>query len=224
MTLTIARLDTVASVAAAIELFARVWQSGQPPIAVNMVRAVDHAGGYAYGAYDGDVMVGASVAFLGGSAGDVYLYSHITGVVAQRGGIGRALKQHQRSWSLERGIERVLWTYDPLVRRNAAFNIAALGARPTSYLVDFYGPMDDGVNRGDETDRLLVEWHLTRPPAVGEEGRVVAVPDDVESLRRNDPDAARTWRHRVREELGGAMNDGWYVTGFDERGYVLSPR
>lgn len=224
MTLTIARLDTVAGVARAVALFAEVWQASQPPVAVNLVRAVDHAGGYAYGAYDGGTMVGASVAFLGGSPDDVHLYSHITGVVARRSGIGRALKEHQRSWALERGIERVLWTYDPLVRRNAAFNIAALGARPTAYLVDFYGPMDDGVNRGDETDRLLVEWHLTRPPATGAEGRVVAVPDDVEALRRKDPEAARAWRHRVREELGGAMAEGWAVVGFDARGYVLSPR
>jgi predicted GNAT superfamily acetyltransferase len=224
VTPTIARLDTVPAVGSAVALFARVWEAEQPLVAVNLVRAIDHAGGYAYAAYDGDEMVGASVAFLGGSPGDVCLYSHITGVVTRRGGVGRALKEHQRSWALERGIERVLWTYDPLVRRNAAFNIAALGARPTAYLADFYGPMDDGVNRGDETDRLLVEWHLTRPPATGEPGRVVAVPDDVEALRRNDPEAARAWRHRVRDELGGAMGDGWYVTGFDERGYLLSPR
>ena len=224
MTLTIARLDTVAAVAAATELFARVWDTAQPPVAVNLVRAVDHAGGYAYGAYDGDDLVGASVAFLGGEPGGVYLYSHITGVVARRGGIGRALKHHQREWALDRGIERVLWTYDPLVRRNAAFNIAALGARPTAYLTDFYGPMDDGVNRGDETDRLLVEWHLKRPPAATPGERTVAVPDDVEALRRNDPAAARDWRHRVRAELGGALADGWQVVGFDGRGYLLSPR
>lgn len=224
MTLTIARLDTVAAVGRAAALFAEVWQTEQPPVAVNLVRAVDSAGGYAYGAYDGDVMVGASVAFLGGRPDDVHLHSHITGVVSQRGGIGRALKEHQRAWALERGIERVLWTYDPLVRRNAAFNIAALGARPTAYLVDYYGPMDDGVNRGDETDRLLVEWHLTRPPSPSHGERVVAVPDDVEALRRNDPETARAWRHRVRDELGGAMAGGWAVTGFDERGYVLSLR
>jgi predicted GNAT superfamily acetyltransferase len=224
VTSTISRLDTVAAVGRAVALFAEVWQTGSPPVAVNLVRAVDHAGGYAYGAYDGDAMVGASVAFLGGTPGDVHLYSHITGVLVRRGGVGRALKEHQREWALRRGIQRVLWTYDPLVRRNAAFNIAALGARPTAYLADFYGPMDDGVNRGDETDRLLVEWHLTGPASAGAAERTVHVPDDVEALRRNDPEAARAWRHRVRDELGGAMADGWAVTGFDERGYLLSPR
>lgn len=52
------------------------------------------------------------------------------------------------------------WTYDPLVRRNAYFNLTKLGARPRGYLVDFYGPMADAINAGDESDRLDMEWRL----------------------------------------------------------------
>ena len=47
------------------------------------------------------------------------------------------------------------WTYDPLVSRNARFNLVKLGAVGTEYAVDFYGPMRDGVNDG-ESDRLTV--------------------------------------------------------------------
>ena len=43
------------------------------------------------------------------------------------------------------------------------FNLVKLGAVGTEYLVDFYGPMADGVNDGDETDRLAVAWDLTGP-------------------------------------------------------------
>ena len=51
------------------------------------------------------------------------------------------------------------WTFDPLLRRNAWFNISRLGAVGTEYLVDFYGEVADGVN-DPETDRLAVSWNL----------------------------------------------------------------
>ncbi len=35
-----------------------------------------------------------------------------------------------------------------------------LGARPERYHVDFYGPMDDGPNRGQPTDRVDAVWDL----------------------------------------------------------------
>jgi predicted GNAT superfamily acetyltransferase len=221
----IRRLATPAAAARAAALFVAIWDSDLTP--ANLVRALDHTGGYAYGAYDGDALLAASVAFLGRDGEGLVLHSHVTGVAAAaRGrGLGLAMKAHQREWALAGGIERVVWTFDPLVRRNAAFNIARLGALPVAYLADFYGPMDDGINRGDETDRLFVVWHLTAPPAghAAGETRYVAVPEDVEALRRNDPAAARAWRYRVRDELGGALDAGWAVTGFDrERGYVLS--
>ena len=73
-------------------------------------------------------------------------------------GIGTALKLHQRAWCAERDIGVVAWTYDPLIARNAWFNLGRLGAHVEAYLVDFYGPMDDGLNAGEESDRLLVHW------------------------------------------------------------------
>ena len=54
----------------------------------------------------------------------------------------------------------VTWTLDPLVSRNAHLNLVTLGARVEHYLVDLYGPMRDGLNRGDPSDRLLVRWEL----------------------------------------------------------------
>ena len=56
----------------------------------------------------------------------------------------------------------MIWTFDPLLRRNATFNISRLGAVGTEYLVDFYGHVADGVN-DPETDRLAVNWDLRAP-------------------------------------------------------------
>jgi predicted GNAT superfamily acetyltransferase len=160
-------------------LFEDIWhfdQGGQP-ITVELMRALSHAGGYVAGAFDGDRVVGGSVGFL--AAGGA-LHSHITGASAGRG-IGFELKLHQRRWALERGLGRVTWTYDPLVRRNAHFNLAKLGARPHEYLPSFYGTMADAINQGDETDRILAVWELSAPHVealVRREPHPVAVPGD----------------------------------------------
>jgi predicted GNAT superfamily acetyltransferase len=77
--------------------------------------------------------------------------------------VGRALKLHQRAWAIDHGVDHVAWTFDPLVARNAWFNLARLGALPVSYLRNFYGGMHDAINGADESDRLLVRWRLTDP-------------------------------------------------------------
>jgi predicted GNAT superfamily acetyltransferase len=60
-------------------------------------------------------------------------------------------------------VPRIVWTFDPLVARNAWFNLAKLGATPSAYLEDFYGPMTDAINAGMASDRLLVTWNLNDP-------------------------------------------------------------
>ncbi|QKJ20769.1 GNAT family N-acetyltransferase [Microbacterium hominis] len=220
-------LDTVEEVFTASEVLAEVWggdRGGMPP---NLLRALAHAGSYAVGIYDGERMVGASVAFFAEPAARS-MHSHITGVLPghQGRGIGRLLKFHQRDWALRRGVGHVTWTFDPLIARNAHFNLRVLGARVTEYLVNHYGPMDDGVNRGDESDRVMVSWALAAPPAPTPEDDAVvasvAIPRDIEALRASDPVDAASWRVRVREALVGHLADGLVVGGFDDaRGYLL---
>ena len=122
----------------------------------------------------------------------------------------------------------ITWTFDPLVARNAHFNLRVLGTRVTEYLVNHYGPMDDGVNRGDETDRIMVSWALAAPPVpTPDDEQVVAsveIPHDIEALRRETPVDAAVWRSRVREQLVGHIADGLVIGGFDDaRGYLLVP-
>jgi predicted GNAT superfamily acetyltransferase len=151
------------------ELFDRVWGSkaDDPLMATGMLRALTHAGNYTAAAFRDDAMVGAVTGFLGQDDDGAYLHSHILGVSDRhRGGnVGFALKQHQRAWVLARGMRKVTWTFDPLVRRNAFFNMQKLGANAGEYLVRFYGTMHDEINAGDETDRLLIVWQLDQPRA-----------------------------------------------------------
>lgn len=247
-------LSGIAEMIAASTLWDTIWareESGHEVDPALMV-ALSHAGGYLAAAYEGDTMIGAALGFWGSPASGT-LHSHITGVLpAYAGqGIGAAIKNHQRSWVLDRGGNAITWTFDPLVSRNAHFNLNRLGARPDHYLHDLYGDLSDDINRGDPTDRLLVRWSLTtsptppssRPaaalltnhdgaPIVGlgldeiesDDALTVAVPDDIEALRRSDPDSASLWRMAVRQAVAPLLERGWLITGFDRGvGYRLEP-
>lgn len=223
-------VHSVAEATAIVEAFREIWPGGRSPVNVDLLIALAHTGNYVVSLHvDGEV-VGGSVAFFWAPE-ERAMHSHITGILpAARGrGLGRALKQHQRAWALERGVGAITWTYDPLIARNAHFNLAVLGARAISYHVDYYGPMADDVNRGDESDRILVSWSTAAAPAPAPApDRVVAavpVPDDIEDMRRTAPADAAAWRTRVREELLAHLADGLEIGGFDDtRGYLLVPR
>lgn len=143
-----------------------VWhpEPGGEPLSPLILRALEHTGNYCAIARLGDEVVGACVGFLAVEPNGC-LHSHLAGVTPAAAGrqVGFALKLDQRAWALEHGIALVEWTFDPLVRRNAYFNCAKLGAVPTAYLADFYGTMHDRTNLGQGSDRLVATWHLTDP-------------------------------------------------------------
>ncbi|MGW1993038.1 GNAT family N-acetyltransferase [Embleya sp. NPDC001921] len=252
----IRELHTLVEMSDACDLFQHVWQPDTPMISPEMMTVVAHSGGYVAGTYEGDRLVGAGVGLLSTDG----LHSHIAGVDERSRGreVGYALKVFQRAWCLTRGITRVTWTFDPLVGRNAYFNLAKLGAVPAQYLADFYGPMSDAINGDDYSDRILAGWDLTAdrvalacagtpqpvdaralagevvigldagpdkrpiPGRTDADVVLVAVPRDIEALRRTDPAAARGWRLALREVLGGLMAEGRVVLGFTRDGrYVL---
>ncbi|WP_246644506.1 GNAT family N-acetyltransferase [Nonomuraea ceibae] len=228
----------------AASLLRGVWETrpgDDPPIALDLLCAFSHAGCYVGGAYLDGELVGVAAGFLAAGSS---LHSHVAGVAAPaRGhGVGRALKEHQRAWAADRGLTTVSWTFDPLVRRNAFFNLARLGARVTAYLPDFYGPMSDGLNDGGPSHRLFVTWPVsggaphepsgaTFRTIVDETGVVrepagapllrCATPPDVERLRADDPAGARRWREALHAGLGGALDLGYRVTGFTRTGWYL---
>ncbi|MBO0842730.1 MAG: GNAT family N-acetyltransferase [Nocardioides sp.] len=219
-------------------VLAGIWGPETPPLTAELMRALGKAESYVAGAYDGSEMVGVCVGFHSTPAARA-MHSHIAGVVPAMAGrhAGFALKLHQRAWCLDHGIDLMEWTYDPLVARNAYFNLAKLGARVAEYLPDFYGPMTDRINREDQSDRILVHWRLASrevaAACAGEPVRATAspgdvwveVPRDVEALRVADPVQARGWRTKVREQLVTALDAGEEIAGFaKDRGYLLTGR
>jgi len=137
-----------------------VW--GTTEVAPPLLRAMAHAGAILVGADDAQgELVGCAVGFIGHADG-MHCHSHLAGVLpaVEGRGIGRALKLGQRALCLRIAVAEMRWTYDPLLLRNAWFNLVRLGAVGHAFLPDFYGVMDDLQNRGDRGDRFEVRWWL----------------------------------------------------------------
>jgi len=141
--------------------FGEVWRTPRtaPPYPAEVLHSLVHSGGAVHAAHEGDRLTGAAVAVFGAPA----VKEAYSLVAAAEPGRGQLVKEAQRAWALGLGARTMRWTFDPLVARNARFNLVKLGATATEYLVDFYGPMTDGVNSGDESDRLTVTWELAAP-------------------------------------------------------------
>lgn len=243
---TVRSVHDVAGLAAVADHFSDVWHTPRtaPPYPAEVLHSLVHAGGAVHAAYDGQRLAGAAVAVLG-AEGSTYSL-----VAAADRGLGYAVKQAQRDWAVGLGARTMRWTFDPLVGRNARFNLVKLGAVGTEYLVDFYGPMTDGVNDGDESDRLTVTWDLdpTAPRApygtdahgpvtrTAPDGGPLArrdfadryvwcrVPDDIVALRAADPALALRWRHAVREVFLEAFVAGFRATGMSRDGWYTLTR
>lgn len=220
------------------EVFQQVWGSVTQLVTIEILMAVTHSGGYVSAAYetrgDSERMLGASVAILARHQGQPALHSHITGLLpgARRSGLGRAMKLHQREWAAANGVDWIVWTFDPLVRRNAWFNISVLGAEAHAYLPSFYGKMTDSINAGDDSDRLLVAWAVdgatpgpTARDIVEAKGQLlVPTPEDIVALRRTNPPEVARWRRDTREALQEALDAGGHIVGFTTEGeYVVDP-
>jgi predicted GNAT superfamily acetyltransferase len=161
-----------------VEVMIATWGEHQL-IPSELIRALQHSGNLPYGAFAGPEMVGYVLGFLGSDAGGPHVHSHMLAVRpgGRSKGVGYALKMAQRAQALDLGVSTVRWTYDPLLARNAYFNLDKLGAVADAFHRNFYGEMTDLLNRGDRSDRFTVRWDLAQLPAVVRQpdGRAVQV-------------------------------------------------
>lgn len=217
-----------------VGMFSSIWGEGRGADP-STLQAIAHAGNPVLLARrDGEVL-GALFSFIGWEGG-LHVHSHMTAVgpVLRSAGVGYALKLAQRAQCLDNGIPEVRWTYDPLIRRNARFNLWKLGAVVTSFRPDFYGVLDDAVNGTDRSDRFEVSWRLDSPGVIDTLAtrRVravgctrpddVALPDDFEAVRRNDPATASALRESSRDLFARSIRAGTTVR-FTGTGYVFDP-
>jgi predicted GNAT superfamily acetyltransferase len=250
VTTTVVRpLESMDEMTRASELFAAIWgyPPGESPVTPELLRALAHSGNYVSGAWLDDELIGASAGFIGRHGDTVHLHSHISGVLPAHQGTraGFALKQHQRDWALERDIPVIEWTFDPLVRRNAYFNLAKLGATVVGYEPDFYGAMRDAINAGEETDRAVAKWDLVNARSTEAKGADAAVvlfdeggqpsadgdaigdaaalrawiPEDNLALRARDPELSRAWRLALRDTVGRALDEGYIAVDMTRDGW-----
>ena len=201
-----------------IGLFERTWGVGRSPDRA-MLLALDYAGNTVLLATERGRPVGATLGFIGWTNG-LHLHSHMAAVVPwhRGGGVGFALKLFQRALCLEHGIAEMRWTFDPLIRRNAHFNLVKLGAEVTAFLPDFYGRLDDVISGSDHSDRFEVRWRLDServlralsgapaPVWTAESGWPLDV--DFEQFRAHDPDAAARRRAESRVVFAAALKHG----------------
>lgn len=166
--LVIRRLTTVEEFDCAVDLQKIYWGSeGEALVPMHMLHSITHNGGHVLGAYDGDVMIGFVIGFIGTnidyeeadappvSDGLLIMSKRMVVLPEYRGqNIGYLLKMAQRDVAIKQGIPLVSWTFDPLLAPNAHLNIRKLGGIVAKYKVDYFGQTNQ-VSL--QADRLVVE-------------------------------------------------------------------
>lgn len=186
-----------------------------------IIRALGFSGNLVWGAEADGELIGFALGWAGVDDEGLHVHSHMVATLPDRrhAGVGFALKLAQRAAALDRGIDVMRWTFDPMVARNAWFNLGKLGTLADHFFPDFYGEMTDPINAGDRSDRLVTRWMLRREPGPWRSAsgapEQVPIPPEYGELRAADPVAASTERDRVRAALEGSFGRGLIVFGFD---------
>ena len=234
---TLAPLITVEDADRINDVIDRTW--GGQHLDREVVRALAASGNVSWGAMDGDRIVGFVLGWAGVDDEGLHVHSHMLASVpdSRHRGVGAALKFAQRAQALDQGIERMRWTFDPLLARNAWLNIGKLGATIDGFQRDFYGSMRDALNQGERSDRVFIAWDLLRapgprpaPPAddlvadvdgepsvterVGPVARI-AIPREYPELRAADAARADRWRDATARAIEECLAQGLVGLAFD---------
>lgn len=189
-------------------------------------------GGWTLGAYVDDKVVGFVLSVFMLRDGKPALYSHMTAVDPefQNHGIGAKLKWAQRARALSEGINYIKWTFQPVLPRNAHFNLDRLGAIIRTYRPNFYGTDCDSNSEvgeiGLDSDRLFAEWILDSPKVTAlskgeswtepdEVKQKIEIPVDWKTLVSTHPQQAVAEQKRVKAEFLSAFEKGYVARAFE---------
>jgi predicted GNAT superfamily acetyltransferase len=214
-----------AEYAACVQLQKETWgEHFTELVPAAILQVAQKVGGIAAGAFDGGELIGLVFGISGIRDGQPVHWSDMLAVRSsyRNRGIGEQLKWYQCDLLLERGINRVYWTFDPLDAKNAHINLQRLGVIAREYVVDMYGQTGSVLHTGIGTDRLVVTWELTsdrvrtrragRTPRQQSVDAQIEIPLDIHALNRSDPAAAASWREKTREQFLKYLPD-YVVTG-----------
>jgi predicted GNAT superfamily acetyltransferase len=194
-------LESLGDYDACVALQDDIWGHGfSERVPGAILRVAQKIGGVAAGAFDpSGRLVGFVFGMTGLRAGALVHWSDMLAVRPEtRGsGLGEALKHFQRDAVRTLGVHHMLWTADPLVARNAHFNINHLGAVPAEYAENMYGDNTGSVLHGAmPTDRFVYRWQLDLPSPQQRDGMPAAtdakIPSAISVDAEGTPIAATT--------------------------------
>jgi predicted GNAT superfamily acetyltransferase len=234
-------LHTLTEFQEAVRLQKQIWGFAEIELLpVRLFVVATKIGGQAFGAFDGDRMIGFCVAIPGlKPSGMSYLHSHMLGVLPEYNnrGVGKALKVEQRHDALTRSIDLIEWTFDPLEIKNAYFNIERLGTTVRRFVLNQYGTTTSSLHGGMPTDRCVAEWWISslhveavlasQRPEIKDVGARIEVPAEISVLRKENPKKAREIQKKVSEQFMEHFGRGLAVIGFERSEaagtYLLGP-
>ena len=214
----------------AVALQQEVWNfTDAELVPLRLFVVAEKVGGQVLGAFDRGEMIGFALAVPGMRGGHSYLHSHMLAVRKEyrNGGLGRRIKLFQREEALQRGIELIEWTFDPLEIKNAYLNIEKLGAIVRRYTINQYGITTSPLQGGLPTDRLIAEWWLKSKRVAGllangsfprqEVVARISVPASIYDWKASPETRGRALevQERNREQFLQAFERGLAVTGYE---------
>ena len=238
--------------AEAVRLQEETWGAGfSEKIPAAMLLVAEKTGGVAAGAFTpGGGLLGLIFGVTGVRDGILVHWSDILAVRAEAQGrkLGEALKRYQRDRCRAIGVDRMYWTYDPFVARNAHINLNILGARVDEFVVNMYGTATNSPVHGSlGTDRFVAVWPVREEPVPmprGDAGTIgapvvagprrsegelpdapivgVRIPNDYTELLAGDIEKAREWRMSARRAFVHYFGLGYRVTAFKPGGGGLA--
>jgi predicted GNAT superfamily acetyltransferase len=192
-----------------------------------------NSGGFILGAFLDGKLIGFGLSMAGIRGTERFFYSHLTAVLKdfQNHGIGAKLKWAQRDFALAQDVNYIKWTFQPILPRNAFFNLNRLGATISHYAVNFYGTdypnlQGEAESLGLESDRLFAEWNLNSEKVKnlakredftekGEIIQTIEIPTDWQNLVKTDLKKAVAEQERVKHEFQTAFEKGLVCRAFE---------
>lgn len=238
-TIEIREVETVEEIDASLDLQREVFGFNDLEVSPRRYLIVARqSGGFTLGAFDGGKMVGLAITVPAFQGETRVFYSHMAAVSFeyQSYGIGARLKWAQRERALEENVNFIKWTFQPVLARNAFFNLEKLGAVVRRYIPNFYGSgfSNSGVSSTLDSDRVYAEWELDSEKVVAlsknevlEEKReiikTVEIPQDWNALLKSDACAAQREQERIKREFQKAFSEGLICRSFrrDENQYLF---